>query len=170
MIPIICHPKVHNANKLKKLQRLSCPVESQKLLKLFIDRVKKLFGSIVKLQGCLKMSTIHFSRCPFRNIDIATLLGHSKYQIIRHFAKCFIFTESMSWFKYLYSKGRIKHFWANAISKMWHFNCWKWEISFYYKSEYQMFYFQLWFPNQERIPHNNLYFLFWVQARDSKSL
>ena len=97
-------------------------------LKLFNERVNKLFRSIIKLPECFKMADIYFSQCLCENIDINTLLQHSGYQILRYSAKFFKVTGSTNCSKYLCSECRVKHFWWNVTSRIWHSYYWKYEI------------------------------------------
>ena len=61
------------------------------------------------------MSIIYLSQYPCKAIETTTLLGHTGiiFQNYSHLG-------SLNWSKYLYSKCRIKHFWENVSSKVWH--------------------------------------------------
>ena len=52
---------------------------------LAIIKAKK--WSNANVPDCLKMPIIYFIQCYCKNSDINTLLEHSKYQILRCFAK-----------------------------------------------------------------------------------
>ena len=115
------------------------------------------------------MSTIYYSPCPCKNIDITTLPVQPDYHVLRCLAKCFTFTRSTSCLRYLCFKCRIKHFWWNVTSRV-HYSIENGKIiSFVIKLKINFLYI-VWFPNHEMIPQNNLYSLFWAQAQDGKTL
>ena len=124
----------------------------------------KILWSYYKTPECWEMPTTYISQCPCKTIDIVAFIGLSWYQFLRCFAKLFTSIGGTCCLKYLCTKCKIKYFWGNVASKVWHSNYIKWEIICFIKIWISNLLCSIWFPNQEMTPQNNLYCPFWAQA------